>query len=118
MVDHWHRFDRGVPPGAGNEEAPLLPSEDVKGPHGALAVRLVQRDPGRVFVLGQRLRYVLLSGLAKQEDAAEDPLTAATQALSVNHELIWTNKIRRPLSEIMATVLSPAQLQVLRRSEV
>lgn len=88
------------------------PPEDVKGPHASLAVRLVQRDPGRVFVLGERLRYVLLSGMAKQEDAAEDPLTTATQGLPVNHELIWTNKIRRPLSEIMGTVLSPAQLQV------
>lgn len=96
--------------GAPAEET--APPEDVKGPHGALAVRLVQRDPGRAFVLGERLRYVLLSGQSKQEDAAEDPLTAAVHALPVNYELIWTNKIRRPLSEIMGTVLTPAQLQV------
>ena len=41
-------------------------SEDVKGPHAALAVRLQQRDPGRNFVLGERLQYVLLPGFRTQ----------------------------------------------------
>jgi DNA polymerase delta subunit 1 len=41
-------------------------SEDVKGPHAALAVRLQQRDPGRSFVLGERLQYVLLPGFRTQ----------------------------------------------------
>lgn len=40
--------------------------EDVKGPHAALAVRLSQRDPGRSFVLGERLQYVLLPGARLQ----------------------------------------------------
>ena len=46
--------------------------EDVKGPHAALAVRLSQRDPGRSFVLGQRLQYVLLPGARLQ--ASPNPL--------------------------------------------
>lgn len=42
----------------------MLPSgsEEVRGPHATLAVKLVQRDPGRTFVLGERIPYVLLSG--------------------------------------------------------
>jgi hypothetical protein len=35
------------------------------------------RDPGRTFVLGERLSYVLLAGARLQDEAAEDPLTAA-----------------------------------------
>ena len=38
----------------------------MKGPHAALAVRLQQRDPGRSFVLGERLQYVLLPGFRTQ----------------------------------------------------
>lgn len=38
-------------------------SEEVRGPHAALAVKLAQRDPGRVFVLGERIQYVLLAGV-------------------------------------------------------
>jgi DNA polymerase delta subunit 1 len=34
----------------------------VRGPHAALAVKLTQRDPGRSFVLGERVPYVLLAG--------------------------------------------------------
>ena len=34
---------------------------------------LQKRDPGRVFVLGERLSYILLPGLRTQDEAAEDP---------------------------------------------
>ncbi len=98
-----------TPPSTSNAPPP---TEEVKGPHGALAVRLAQRDPGRTFVLGERVPYVLLQGSVKQEDAAEDPLTAVKHSLSVNHELMWTNKLRKPLSELMGYVLSPQQLKV------
>lgn len=37
--------------------------EQVHGAHAALAVRLQKRDPGRKFSLGERLQYVLLSGM-------------------------------------------------------
>ena len=40
--------------------------EDVRGPHASLAVRLSGRDPGRRFLLGERLRYVLLAGARNQ----------------------------------------------------
>jgi len=43
----------------------------VKGPHAALAVRLQQRDPGRSFVLGERLQYVLLPGFRTQVHLAQ-----------------------------------------------
>ena len=36
---------------AAGEGGPQGPSDEVKGPHNALSVRLVQRDPGRSFVL-------------------------------------------------------------------
>ena len=48
---HWHCF---VPSGSG--------TEDVRGPHASLAVRLVARDPGKQLVLGERIPYVLISG--------------------------------------------------------
>jgi DNA polymerase delta subunit 1 len=35
----------------------------VKGPHASLAVRLSQRDPGKKWLLGERLPYVLLTGV-------------------------------------------------------
>lgn len=37
---------------------------DIHGPHAHLAIRLRQRDPGRRFVLGERIPYVLLAGAA------------------------------------------------------
>jgi DNA polymerase delta subunit 1 len=68
--------------------------EEVRGPHAALAVKLAQRDPGKRFLLGERLSYVLVSGARTQEEAAEDPLTAAQQALPLNYDLYWTNKLQ------------------------
>jgi hypothetical protein len=35
----------------------------VKGPHTNLAVRLSKRDPNKKWLLGERLSYVLLTGL-------------------------------------------------------
>ncbi len=60
----WEHHDT-VHPHAGSN------SEDVKGPHAALAVRLQQRDPGRSFVLGERLQYVLLPGFRTQVHRAQ-----------------------------------------------
>jgi hypothetical protein len=37
--------------------------DDVKGPHTNLAVRLSKRDPNKKWLLGERLSYVLLTGL-------------------------------------------------------
>ena len=71
-----------------------------------------QRDKGRTFVLGERLQYVLLPGIRLQDDAAEDPLTAALANNSADNELYWRSKMQKPLAEIFATCLSPAALQV------
>lgn len=87
--------------------------EDIRGPHAALAVRLSQRDPGRSFVLGERLQYVLISGHELQDEAAEDPLEAALCGKSPDYELYWKNKLQRPLAEIFSTCLSPPQVQSL-----
>lgn len=43
----------------------------MRGPHAALAARLAARDPGRSFVLGQRIQYVLLPGTRLQVRHAE-----------------------------------------------
>jgi hypothetical protein len=61
----------------------------------ALLGYLQKRDPGRTFVLGERLSYVLLPGMRTQDD----------------YELYWHNKLRRPLTEILTTCLSPTALQ-------
>lgn len=71
-----------------------------------------KRDPGRTFVLGERLSYVLLPGMRTQDEGAEDPLAAAKGGLAADYELYWHNKLRRPLSEILTTCLTAAQLQV------
>ena len=42
-----------------------------------------QRDPGRSFVLGERISYVLLPGPVTQDEAAEEPLAAAKAGLQV-----------------------------------
>lgn len=64
-------------------------------------------------MLGERLPYVLLPGAATQDEAAEDPLTAAKAGSPANYELYWRNKLHRPLSELFATCLSPTALQHL-----
>ena len=46
-----------------------------------------QRDPGRSFVLGERIAYVLLPGPATQDEAAEEPLAAAKAGLQVGFTL-------------------------------
>jgi len=43
--------------------------EDVKGPHANLAVRMSQRDPDKKWLLGERLSYVLLTGIKSADDA-------------------------------------------------
>ena len=74
-----------------------------------------QRDKGRSFVLGERLQYVLLPGERLQDEAAEDPLTAALEERMADSELYWKNKLQRPLQEVFATCLSPSALQVYCR---
>jgi len=89
-------------------------SEEVKGPHASLAVRLAQRDPGCSFVLGQRLQYVLVSGRGKlQDDAAEDPLTVLRQGLIPDYQLYWRNKLKPPLQELLTHCVTDSQLQQL-----
>jgi DNA polymerase delta subunit 1 len=99
--------------GGGGAAAGQAPEAKVRGPHAALAVRLAQRDPGRRFVLGERLGYVLLAGHKRQEDAAEDPLTAARAGLPLDRELVWRNKLKRPLEELFAPALPQARLRHL-----
>ncbi|KAL4424029.1 hypothetical protein ABPG75_001330 [Micractinium tetrahymenae] len=88
--------------------------EEVKGPHNSLAVRLNQRDPGRTFVLGERLQYVLLAGHKKQDDAAEDPLTAAAAGQNADYNLYWQKKMLTPLREIFEACLGLAQQHILQ----
>ena len=64
-------------------------------------------------MLGERLQYVLLPGLRTQDEAAEDPLTAVLAGQQADFELYWKNKLLRPLSEMFAVCLSPAQLHTL-----
>ncbi len=75
-------------------------------------LHLQKRDPGRIFVLGERLSYILLPGLRTQDEAAEDPLTAAKAGCAADYELYWQNKLRKPLTEILTTCLTPTALQV------
>lgn len=89
--------------------------EDAKGPHNTLAVRLKERDPGRTFVLGERLQYVLLAGHKKQDDAAEDPYTAAKAGLPPAYDLYWRNKMLNPLREIFEAALPAGQQSAVLR---
>lgn len=104
---------RQVPAGTEAQPSAGGGALDIRGPHVALAVRLMQRDPGRTFVLGERLPYVLLAGTEKQDDAAESPLVALRRRLRPNLALYWTNKMSRALGEIFAPCLPPARLQDL-----
>jgi DNA polymerase delta subunit 1 len=87
---------------------------EVKGPHAALAVRLAARDPGRVRVLGERVPYVLLAGHKKQDDAAEDPVTAMASKAQPDVQLYWRNKVLIPLSEVFAPLLGGADSADMR----
>ena len=62
-------------------------------------------------MLGERLSYVLLPGMRTQDEAAEDPFTAAKSGAAADYELYWHNKLRKPLTEILTTCLSPTALQ-------
>ena len=64
-------------------------------------------------MLGERLQYVLLPGERLQDEAAEDPLTAALGNRMADCELYWRAKLQRPLQEVFATCLSHAALQVI-----
>lgn len=63
-------------------------------------------------MLGERLQYVLLPGERLQDEAAEDPLTAALDNRTADSELYWKNKLATPLKEVFATCLQPQALQV------
>ena len=49
---------------------------------------------------------------ARQEEASEEPKTAAKMGAHANYELYFRNKLCAPLGEIFQTCLSPAQVQV------
>jgi len=110
-------FDLGVPSSTGGNggggTGGGAASGEVRGPHANLAVRLTQRDPGRSFVLGERLQYILTSGHKLQDEAAEDPYMAVQSGLRPDYDLYWKNKIQKPLTELFATCLNPTQLQSL-----
>lgn len=91
----------------------LSKGEEIRGPHAALAVKIKERDPGRSFVLGERLQYVLLAGRKLQDEAAEDPLVAVRSNAPPDYQLYWTNKLRTPLQELFSPCVSPPQLQNL-----
>ncbi|KAF5833190.1 DNA polymerase family B-domain-containing protein [Dunaliella salina] len=95
------------------QEASAPGSEDVRGPHASLAIKLTQRDPNRPFLLGERVPYVLLSGFKKQDEAAEDPLMASEAGLVPNLDIYYHNKLKVPLEEIMQKVLKPSDLNHL-----
>ncbi len=61
--------------------------EEVRGPHAALAVKLAQRDPGRPFLLGERIQYVLLSGESETEPGARSQAEVAPPILA--DKLAW-----------------------------
>lgn len=63
--------------------------------------------------MGERVQYVLLPGVRTQDEAAEDPLTAVLAGQQADFELYWKNKLLRPLSEMFAVCLTPAQLHSL-----
>lgn len=113
QVERAAANESGAGPSGGFDPGEGAGGGEVRGPHAALAVRLSQRDPGRSFVLGERLQYVLTAGHKLQDDAAEDPYQAARAGLSPDYDLYWKNKILRPLSELFATCLTPQQLQNL-----
>ena len=49
--------------------------------------------------------------MSTQEEASEEPKTAAKIGAHANYELYFRNKLCAPLSEIFQTCLSPAQVQ-------
>ena len=76
----------------------------MRGPHVALAVRLSQRDPGRSFVLGQRLQYVLLPGRRLQ---------VWTNTVYPAHQIVYTScwsweQHRTPVCSSACVTLVPA----------
>jgi len=52
-------------------------------------------------------------GARTQDEAAEDPFTAARLGLTPNYELYWTNKLQLPLKEVFSTCLTAEQLRQL-----
>lgn len=87
---------------------------EVRGPHAALAVRLQKEDPGREFVLGERVPYVLLAGHKQnQMESAEDPVAALHTRAQPDLLLYWHNKVRTPLEEMFLHVASKQQMSEL-----
>eukprot|EP00854_Cymbomonas_tetramitiformis_P003232 gene3232-4076_t len=91
---------------------PGAPAAELRGPHVHLAVRLRAQDPGREFVLGERIPYVLMAGGRTQEESAADPLEALRDPSHrlPNYLLYFRNKLLPPLQEILSHVASPHQL--------
>jgi len=53
------------------------------------------------------------TGPKKQDDAAEDPLTALLQGQAPDSTLYWQKKLATPLAEICVKILTPAQYKRL-----
>lgn len=97
--------DRAVEAGEDGEGQGLI------GPHVSLAARQRMRDRGRRHVLGERLGYVLLAGYARQDEAAEDALTALRRGQKADTLLYWERKLKSHLVELLhAAHASPADV--------
>ena len=72
-------------------------------PHVALASRLCAADPGREFLLGQRIPYVFVQrdGTKLQADKAEDPVAVLKGCMMPDYQLYFKNKMQEPLRKIL-----------------
>lgn len=105
----WRISGKEIETAAGNRGD----GSDITGPHATLAVKMLRRDSGRMFSLGERIPYILLDGYTTQEDAAEDPLVVLQASGLPNYALYWNNKVRSFLHEIFQHLLNAKDLEDL-----
>ena len=80
---------------------------DNVGPHVALAMKMMKRDPGSAPVVGDRVAYVVIRGPqnSKVYERAEDPLYVLENSLSIDPQYYIEQQLKKPLLRVMGPIL-------------
>lgn len=83
--------------------------EDYKNPsaHTELAKKISARDPGNAYKIGDRVKYVIISGTKKDKNSslAEDPIYAFENGLILNTSWYLEGQLAKPIQRILYYVM-------------
>ncbi len=84
---------------------------DAVQPHVEVAKKIMQRDPSKSNIVGERLGYVIIKGNQMLSKRAEDPAYVKEKNLSIDSEYYITSQVMPPIERIFEVCgITPSEL--------